>query len=353
MLQAVRRYSLMARLTVAARLAGVGVAVAGLLLFGSLTVAILSWALYYGVIGVVAFSRYRGPLLSGSARPYFSPVLRYAAPLGLAAVVAAVASNADIVVVGGYLSPTSLGVYNATVVISSLVAALFVAPLSTALFAETSFSAEAAAEVSKGTGLALRFTFLTVLPASFFAAAMATQLFGLFSGGGAYSGGIPYLQLITILYAFSSVQSVALYVLQGVGRTRQVLLVGAVTAVGEVVLSASLVPGIGLAGAAYSRVAMFVVGCALSLYLIRGYLPRPFDWRFLGKAVVASAIPAAAVYVPSAMVSSRLVTVVPYTALGLALFVLCAKALKLLTDEDKSYIGHLLPGALRWVLRLV
>jgi O-antigen/teichoic acid export membrane protein len=352
-LQAVRRYSLMARLTVAARLAGVGVAVAGLLIFGSLAVAILSWALYYGIIGAIAFSMYRRPLASGRARPYFSPVVRYAAPLGLAAVVAAVAGNADIVVVGGYLSPTSLGVYNATVVISGLVSALFVGPLSTALFAETSFSAEAAGEVSKGTALALRFTFLTVLPASFFAAAMATQLFGIFSGGGAYSGGIPYLQLITLLYAFSSVQSVALYVLQGVGLTRRVLLVGAVTAIGEVALSASLVPGIGLAGAAYSRVSMFVVGCALSLYFIRGYLPRPFDYRFLGKALVASAVPAAAVYLPSEAISSRLVTVVPYTALGLALFVLCARSLRLLSDEDKSYVAHLLPGPLRWVLRLV
>ncbi|MDG6988652.1 MAG: oligosaccharide flippase family protein [Nitrososphaerota archaeon] len=352
-LQALRRYSLMARLTVIARFAGVGVAVVGLVAFRSLAVAIASWALYYAIIGSVAFLRYRKLLASGVARPYYSPVLRYAAPLAVAGIVAAVASNADIVVVGGYLSPTSLGVYNAAVVISGVVSALFVTPLATALFAETSFSAETSAEVSRGTGLALRFTFLTVLPASFFAAAMAPQLFDLFSGGGAYAGGVPYLQLITLFYGFQSVETVAIYVLQGVGLTRRVLVIGAVTAIGEVVLSAALVPSIGLAGAAYSRVGMFAGGCALSLYYIRRYLPRPFDYRFLGKALVASAVPALAVYLPSELVSSRVITIVPYAALGLVLFAACAKALKLISDEDRSFLSHLLPRGLQWVLRLL
>lgn len=351
-LQAVRRYSLMAKITLVSRFAGVAVAVAGLLLFHSLAAAILSWALYYGLVGLAAFMLYRRPLLSARASLYYRPVLRYASPLALAGVVATVAANSDIVVVGGYLSPTSLGIYNAAVTISSLVSALFVGPLTTALFAETSFSSEATSEVSRGTALALRFGALTVLPASLFAAAMATQLFDLFSGGGAYAAGIPYLQVITLFYVFVAVQSIAIYVLQGVGRTRAVLVVGAVAALADIALSLSLVPSLGLAGAAYSRVTIMVLGCALSLYFLRGYLPRA-SFRFLGKALLASAIPAVAVYLPSEMVSNRLVTIVPYTALGLALFVVCTKALRLLSLEDKSYLGHLLPGGLQWVLRFL
>ncbi|MDG6900496.1 MAG: oligosaccharide flippase family protein [Nitrososphaerota archaeon] len=350
-LQAVRRYPLMARLTVVARFAGVGAAVAGLLVYRSLEAAILSWALYYGVVGLAVLSYYRGPLISAEARGYYRPVLGYATPLAVAAVVSTVASNADIIVVGGYLSPTYLGVYNAAVVISSLVSALFLGPLTTALFAETSFSAASPSEISRGTALALRFGALSVLPSSLLAAAMAAQLFDLFSGGGLYAGGIPYLRLITVFYTFVAVQSIAINILQGVGRTRAVLAIGAATALADIALSLSLVPDLGLAGAAYSRVTIMVVGCALSMYFLRDHLPRA-DLTFLGKALLSSAVPAAAVYLAS-MFSDKVMTIVPYTLLGVFLFLACAKWFGLLSEEDKSYLSHLLPTGLQWVIRLL
>jgi O-antigen/teichoic acid export membrane protein len=351
-LQAARRYPLMAKLTLSSRLAGVGVAVAGLLASRSLAVAVLSWALYYGAMAGFVLLKFWRPLTSADARPHYRPVLRYAAPLAVASIVGAVASNADIVVVGGYLPPASLAVYNATVVISSLVSALFVGPLTTALFAETSFSAASPSEVARGTALALRFTALTVLPASFFAAAVAAQLFGLFSGGGVYSAGVPFLLLITLFYSFTAVQSSAVFVLQGVGKVREVLAVGVAAAGTDIALSVSLVPRLGLAGAADSRVTVMVVGCALSLYFLRGYLPR-VNYPFLGKALVASAVPALAVYLLSALVSDRVLTLVPYAAVGGAAFVACARGLRLLSDEDRAYLGHLLPEGLRWVSRLL
>lgn len=353
LLQGMRRYGTLARVLVVSRVVAVAVAVVGVALYRSLAVAVASQGLYGALIAFSILPLVFGPLRRADPRPHFRKVVRYALPLGLAGLVSVVAGNADIVVVGGYLNSESLAVYNATVTISGVLSAFFITPLVTALFAESSLSSESRDELRLGTGLSIRFLLMTLLPASLFAAAMSTQLFDLFSGGGAYSQGIPFLQLITLMYVFTGVQSVIIYILQGVSRTRQVLIVGAVTAVGEVLLSASLVPGYGLAGAAYSRVAMFVVGCGLSLYFIRDYLPRPFDLRFIAKALAASVVPAFAVYVPSVAISSRLVTIVPYTLLGVALFVACAKALRLLSDEDKSYVGHVLPPGLRWVLRLL
>ena len=353
LLQGMRRYGMLAKVLLVSRLIAVAVAVVGVALYQSLAVALVSQGLYGALIVFSILPLVLGPLRKADPRPHFRTVTRYAFPLGLAGIVSMVAGSADIVVVGGYLNSEALAVYSATVTISGVLSAFFITPLVTALFAESSLSSESREELRLGTDLSIRFLLLTLLPASLFAAAMSTQLFDLFSGGGAYAQGIPYLQLITLMYAFTGVQSVVAYILQGVSRTRQVLVIGAVTAVGEVVLSASLVPGFGLAGAAYSRVAMFVVGCALSLYFIRDYLPEPFDFRFLFKSLLASAVPAAAVYLASEAVSSRVVTIVPYTLLGLVLFALCAKALKLISAEDKSYLGHLLPGSLRWLVGLL
>lgn len=354
MLQGLRKYSFLAKTLLGSRFVAVCLGVVGVAVYHRLDVAIASWVLYFGLVLVTTLPVVLGPLRSANPRPYYSTVTRYAYLLGLAGVVGAVASNADIVVVGGYLNLASLGVYNAAIQISSVLSAFFVYPLITALFAEASLSSRSDEELRAGTSLALRFSLVTLLPASLLAAALSSQLFDLFSGGKAsYTVGIPYLELITLFYVFAAVQSIAISVLQGVGRTRTVLVVGAITAIGEVALSASLVPGFGLAGAAYSRVAMFVAGCGLSLYYIRRYLPRPVDYAFFGRALVASAVPAAAAYVPSVLISDRLITIIPYTLLDVALFVMCAKLLKLLTTEDKSYLGHLLPAGLRWVLRLV
>ncbi|MDA4126933.1 MAG: polysaccharide biosynthesis C-terminal domain-containing protein, partial [Thaumarchaeota archaeon] len=288
-----------------------------------------------------------------NARPHFGRVLRYSGPLGLATVVAVIASSADIVVVGGYLNPISLGVYYAAITIASVLSALFVAPLTTTLFAEASFSHQRVEELTRGTALALRFTAFTVLPASFLAAAIAGQLFELFSGGSGYSAGIPSLQLITVFYVFAVVQLVLFSVLQGVGRTKAVLVVGLVTAFSEIGLSVSLVPGFGLIGAAASRVAVMVLGSLVSVYLMRGYLGGFTNYLFLAKAFVSSSIPAVVVYALTTFVSSKTITLLPYALIGLVLFLGCERGLKLVSPEDKEFLNQSMPAQIRWVSRLL
>ena len=353
MLQAVRRYSLLAKVLLASKVVSVIFAVAGLVAFQSLAAAILSWVVYSVLVTAAAVATIGKPLIAASSRHQYGRILKYAAPLGIATVVSALASNADVVVVGGYLDPVSLGVYNATVAISSVVSSLFVVPLSIALFAETSFSSETQAEVSRGVSLALRFLMLTALPASLFAAALAPQLFFLFSGGGGFGRGIPFLELIFVFYLFLAVQSIAIYVLQGVGKTRAVLVIGLITALGEIGLSVTLVPVLGLAGAAISRVTIFTVGCAVSLYFIRRYLKGVINLGFLAKALVSAGVPAVVVYALSLVVASRVLTLLPYTILGLLLFFGCARVLKLFSDEDKTFATHLLPARVQWVIRLL
>ena len=353
MLQAVRRYSLLAKVLLASRVVSVAFAVIAVVVYQSLAAAILSWAVYSVLITAVALATLWRPLFASSSGHQYGRVLRYAAPLGLAGVIGALASNADIVVVGGYLDPISLGVYNATVVISSVISSLFVGPLSIALFAEAAFSSGTPSQVSRGVSLALRFLLLTVLPASLFAAAVAPQLFFLFSGGGSFAEGIPFLELITLFYLFLAIQTIASYVLQGVGRTRAVLVIGLITALGEIGLSVSLVPVLGLAGAAMSRVTVFTVGCAVSLYFVRSYLKGAVNLGFLAKATASGAVPGVVVFALSSMISSRVLTLIPYTLLGLLLFFGCARVLKLFSDEDRSFVAHLLPARLDWVIRFL
>lgn len=353
MLQGMRKYHRYSAVLLGSKVVSVAVAIAGVVLYQSLAIAIAAQALFAALSTMAALPTVFGPFRRASARGSYLKVLRYGFPLGVAGIVSIIAANADIVVVGGYLNLGDLAVYNATVTISTVLAAFFVTPLVTALFAESSFSSETIAEVSRGVYLALRFALLTVLPASLFAAAVSPQLFNLFSSGGGYAEGIPFLELITVFYLFFAVQTVSIYVLQGVGRTRQVLLTGLVTAVGEVGLSVSLVPGLGLAGAAISRVTVFALGCTVSLYFLRPYLKGALGVGFLAKALVSAGVPGVVVFALSSVVSDRILTLLPYTVVGLLLFLGCARALKLFSAEDRSFVAHLLPARLQWVIRFI
>lgn len=353
LLQGMRKYTMLAKALLRSRLVAVAFGVTGVALYHSLAIAIMSLILYNALIVLAVLPAMWNYIRHASPRGQYANVARYAYPLGLAAIVTAVASNADIVVVGGYLQPSSLAIYYATVTISSVLSAFFLAPLVTALFAETSFSSGNEKQVRQGTGLALRFTLVSLFPASLMAVAMAPQLLDLFSGGGIYSEGTPFLQLIALFYFFFAVQTVALNVLQGVGRTKDVFVVGLVTSLVEVGLSMILVPEFGLLGAVTSRAAVMVAGCVVSLYFIRRYLQDSMDFAFLSKALLTAALPAVVIYGLTWLVSARAVTVVPYALLGGGIFVGVAKMVSLVSPEDKSFLTRVLPARLRWLRRIL
>lgn len=353
LLQGMRRYTLLAKVLLSSRLVAVAFAVAGVALYRSLLIVIVSLILFNALVVVAVLPSAWTRLKRANPRGQYITVAKYAYPLGLAAVVNAITNNADVVVVGGYLHPSSLAIYYATVTISSILSAFFVLPLVTALFAETSFSSENVNQVKHGTGLALRFTLVTLFPASLLAVAMTPQLLSLFSGGGVYSEGTPYLEVIALFYLFLAIQTVAVSILQGVGRTRAVLFVGFITSVVEIGLSVSFVPVIGLMGAALSRAAVMVIGCGISLYYIRRYLRGTVGFAFISKVVPSAAIPGALIYGLTWLVSARVVTLVPYTSLGIAVFIATAKMVNLFSPEDRLYLAQLLPTSLKWFVRLL
>ena len=155
----------------------------------------------------------------------YAVILKYASPLGTAAIITVIASSADLVVVGGYLNSVSLGVYNAAVIISSILGALFVAPLTTALLPEIS-SSNSESDISNGLRLAFRFTVLLVLPASMLVAALSNQLIEFFSGGGAYLAGSFSLELIALFYLFVALQTILVVLFMAIGKTVHAMIGG-------------------------------------------------------------------------------------------------------------------------------
>jgi len=59
------------------------------------------------------------------------------------------------------------------------------------------------------------------------------------------------------------------------------------------------------------------------------------------------------VFALSSMISDGVLTLLPYTILALLHFFGCARVLKLLGDEDKTFVTHLQPARLEWAIRFL
>lgn len=340
-IQGLKRYTQLAKMVLVSKIVMVIFAVGAIFYFRNIEFAIIAWVIYSVIIVVWVFEL-SGKKLSSKGEFSYSTILKYSYPLGIAATVTAVASSADLIVVAGYLNPVSLGVYNVAVVISTVLTTLFVTPLMTTLLPELSSSIEVSA-ISNGIRLAFRFLLLGVLPSSLLFASVSKQLIDLFSGGGVYFLGSSSLELIAFFYLFYGVQLILVVMFQAIGKTVHAMIVGLATSAIDIGVSIILVPKIGLLGAASAKVSVAIVGAFIALYLGRIYLKNLGKSIFYLKSTIAALIPFSFTYALSYYVSVRLVTLIPYSVVFGVLFLVCVKLLKLLTDEDRMFITHLLP----------
>lgn len=342
-IQGLKKYALLARMLVVSRFIMVAFTILVLLRYDNIIVPVIGWAVYYFLVIGWSFKIVAKDMFSHRDKRYsYSTILKYSFPLGISGVIQVFASNSDSLVVGGYLASLSLGIYNATLQLTSFLGLVLVTPLITAFFPETSSAPNS--EVSNAFRLAVRFVMLTVLPASFVLAGLSTQLLTLFSGGGSYLGGIVPMELIAFFYVFVALQGIAIYLLQAVGRTKQAMVAGIASAAVVITISVLLVPELGLVGAAISRIATAVVGLTVAIYYSREYVRKLDDSKFYIKCMICSVVPFVASYSLTLFVSSRTLTLIPYALLSGFLFLFCLKVLKVFTEEDRRYLAHLLPS---------
>ncbi len=351
-IQGLKKYTLLAKILFVSRFAMVAFTILVLFAYHNIAIPVIGWAVFYFLIIGWSIKFVAKDLFSKKSGRYsFSTIMRYSFPLGIAGIIQIFASSSDSIVVGGYLASISLGVYTAALQITAVLGTVLVTPLITAFFPETSSAADS--ELSNAFRLAIRFLMLSVLPASFMLAALSPQLLTLFSGGGNYVGGILPMELIAFFYVFTGIQSVSIYLLQAVGRTLQAMAAGVVGAFVDIGASILLVPSLGLEGAALSKIATALIGTLVAIYYVRMYARNLDRLKFYGKCIISSAVPFAASLALTLFVSSRTLTLIPYALLSAVLFLFCLRIMKVLSEEDKRYLSHLLPSFGQKILKLI
>lgn len=365
--QGLKKYTSLASMLFVARVVMVAFTIAGLELSYSLYISFDAWIIYFGMLIAWCLYILRNDL-SSELRPAresstfqsltYRDLLKYSVPLGIAGIFFVLTTEIDLVVVGGDLSPSALGVYNTAVTISNVLNFVLITPLVTALLPEASFRIKNFSEISNGMRLAIRFVFLTVLPASFLVAAVAPQLLELFSGGTKYQSGSEPLQIIAVFYVFFAIQYVIYSILQANGSTLQVFAISAVTAATIFLLSVVLVPQLGLVGASIARSASAIVGMIVACYLSRAFLKKLDTMSFYSRALVSSLIPFLVTWALTYFVSNKAWTILPYTLIGSVIFLGCLTGFRVLNDEDRVFFSESIPASVRgrlpqWFKRLL
>jgi O-antigen/teichoic acid export membrane protein len=344
-LQGLKKYSQLAKIIFLARLTMTGLTIAVLYFDRNIEIPLLAWILFYSIIFASVFSLVGKNLIRAKQGFQYSEIIRYAVPLGVASIITLLSSSSDSVIVGGYLNASSLAVYRAAITVSGVLGVVAVTPLTTTLLPEMS-SSQKVEDVSHGLKLAMRFVTLAILPASLLVAGVSAQLLELFTSGGAYLSGTLTLELLGIFYVFVAIQSVLLVLLQARGKTAQVIIVGIITAGTDIGVALILVPHFGLAGAVTSKVAVSIDGASTLLWFTRAYLKDLDRWSFYLRGLSASGIPFVIVILLSTLISDRLLTLIPYTALFVFVYLGCIKLFGVLTAEDRGYLSQILPGRL-------
>ncbi len=358
LIQGMKKYGSLARVLISANLAMVCLTVLGLFEFHSIIVPIVGWVFYGAVISVWSLAITRERLLAahpvGAGGRTVKKVLRYSIPLGVAGIVTGATGAADPLVGGGMLSEAQEGAYYAAIAISGGIGVMLFTPLNTAFFPETSSNADDPSKLSTGLRLAFRYTMLALIPVSFALVGLSKQMIRLFSGGAAsYLTANPSLQLMSFFFLFVAMQGILTSLLLSTGKTKQVMMIGIVTVVLDIALSVLLVPSLGILGAATSRILVDVAGFLMAVYLTKSYLAGVADVGFHTKVFVASFVMLGALFSLSKFVSNRTLTLAPYALIGVVVFLLCARGLRLLTEEDKRYLEHFMPATLGRLMRLL
>jgi O-antigen/teichoic acid export membrane protein len=245
------------------------------------------------------------------------------------------------------MSQAEMGEYYAAIAISGGLGVLLFSPLNTAFFPETSSNANDPGKLNIGLRLAFRYTALALIPVSFALAGLSKQMIELFSGGASsYLTANLSLQLMSIFFLFVAMQGLLTSLLLSTGKTTQVMMMGVVTVLLDLGLSVILVPSFGLIGAATSRILVDISGFAMALYLTKSYLKGVQDISFQVKVMISSFVVLGVLSSLSAFVSDRTLTLIPYAFIGGVVFLLCARVMGLLNEEDKKYLEHFMPPGL-------
>lgn len=322
----------------------------------SLNTIILGWAvgIFIGValelfVVLASVRKFNGQSAGISGSYIFS----YSIPILLSGLISYGASSADRFVVSGILNPSSLGVYNFSLLIASSIGFISV-PFNNILMPKFSefYARGLRSTISSMVKVSSTLLSSIYVPAALGVAALAPIILNLL-GGANYVGGAVALQIIMFFTALFVTQNILSQAIASVRLTRTFVYSSAISLISNIALSLILIPPFGLPGAALGFSSVYVSVFAILWHFAKKNGLASLDMRGLAKIWIASGI-MYLVVILAEMSFGKLVFELPiYIVLGGLVYLFSARALKVFQNEDKTLVLSLFPENYRRVKRIL
>lgn len=286
----------------------------------------------------IYFFKLRFPLDLSAVRafPMTKTLLYFSLPLFLFSILYAIMGNTDTVVIGHFMSASHVGFYNAAYLLMTAIPIFYMAvgviylPVATSLKASGSH-AESLKLYQSSTRWPFIFTLPLFLTFFLFPAQTLSLLFG-----------VRYTQAATALWVLSIGAFIGTFLGQNAtaliayGDTRQVLYASIAAAAIDIILCVSLVPRIGISGAAIANAsALAISNLMYSFVLWIRYKLHPFETKYMATVLFLMAM-GIALYKPLRAAINRVdwlvLAIYPLFLIAGLLFVVLTRSV---TEEDR------------------
>jgi O-antigen/teichoic acid export membrane protein len=275
------------KLVVSIALVGVGLGVTGAVA-GYTTSFVVSGGL--GVAYIIWLAR--GKLPKGM-KVDFETAVRYGFPIYLSSLVGGLVAPVISITLARAVSNSQIGGYSQASAFISLIA-LLTYPISTALFPLFSRKVDDLRSLGEPYQTSLRYTALLVTPVTGFIIAFSGPLMETVYGR-AYAFASPFLGLFAVSSLLAGLGSLAWGpLLNGIGRTRDVLLTTALGSVVSMAIGVGLIEAFGVPGAIVGPIIGVVVSLSVGTWLVNLRLGTRLDlsrvWKFYAASGLAAGL---------------------------------------------------------------
>jgi len=282
-----------------------------------------------------------------------SPVLKFSLPMLGASLVTFASGWVDMFLAMLYASLSEVGAYNVTIMASTLLTlGVLQSIYSTLLPAMSrSYGAGGREAVEGALHKSSRYMALIYTPVALGLASVATPAIWLMATEVYQEAVLPLVIIAVGSLAFGLFTPLSA-ALATVGETVRVFKVTLVAVVVDVLASALLIPGLSIVGAALGRAFLFSASFIYGVFETRRVLRVRFDVEASWKSIFASIVMALPVVAIQAWRASILLIPV-YLAVGVGVYLVVIKILRLVDSTDLSIAERILPKSLSFVMKPV
>lgn len=301
------------------------------------------------IVVVSSIRKYGGPGTS----PSNSFLFAYSLPVLFSGLITYGATYADRFIVSGLMSLASLGVYNFALLIASSIG-FIVFPLNNILMPKFSelFGKGKRQEISSIVTVTSTLLYSIYVPAALGIAAIAPILLKLLAGT-PYVEGTTALRIIMVFSAIFISQNILAQALAAIRKTR-IFLISSASAFGSNVLfSLLLIPHFGIIGGALGFSTVYIATFTVLYMFAKKEQVASFEVKGIAKVWISSAVMFGSVFFLRDMLGSSSFYLPLYVLLGVLIYLLSARSIKLFKNENKELVLSLFPPnykKLRWVI---